>query len=442
MSINTRVGSGQLFVRFVSVGLISLFASVIFLKSTSVAGPYSAVTLGLFIFIINLVAVLGYTFAVLKSPQVLAESDAPDLAYYLGFCLTVGALSATFITDTLISQFAAINKVGIDAASMQTDLIKGSLIQFGVGLTATLIGLCAKIYLASKQSSDSLEPEELYRNFRVEINTFEKEMRLITDSYTRTVEDSISRLNISVSDACSSFDKLREVANKSNELIADNISQDNISKPIHEFINSISAITKVTQEFSSAGKESIQGFKEISSSMNTMKSSIESVDVSIESLQANIVLLSNSTQSLVESNDGIKSSNKTLSTDIGSFSSTIRSATQNSGEFFASLKVVGEQITQTGKEFSALKDRAELGVAGVSLFSERLGGLANSLSQLGNQLTSLESLLVKNNSDLKLSNQTSRTFISDIENFQNIIKKITTDLGALESRLSRINNSN
>lgn len=442
MSINTRVGSGQLFVRFVSVGLISLFASVIFLKSTSVAGPYAAVILGLFIFIINLVAVLGYTFAVLKSPQVLAESDAPDLAYYLGFCLTVGALSATFITDTLLSQFASVNSAGRDAAQLQTDLIKGSLIQFGVGLTATLIGLCAKIYLSSKQSNDSLEPEELYRNFRVEINTFEKEMRLITDSYTRTVEDSVSRLNASVSDACSSFDKLREVANKSNQLIADNISQDNIAKPINEFINSISTITKVTQEFSTAGKESIQGFKEISSSMSTMKSSIESADVSIKSLQASTALLSNSTQSLVESNNGIKSSNQTLSTDITGFSSNIKSATQNVGEFFASLKVVGEQITQTGKEFSTLKDRAELGVAGVSLFSDRLSGLANSLVQLGNQLTTLENLLVKNNSDLKLSNETNRSFISDIENFQNIIKKITYDLSAFESRLSRINNAN
>jgi chromosome segregation ATPase len=235
---------------------------------------------------------------------------------------------------------------------------------------------------------------------------------------------------------------LREVANKSNELIAVTISQDNIAKPINEFINSISAITKVTKEFSTAGKESIQGFKEISSSMDTMKSSIESADVSIKSLQASTVWLSNSTQSLVESNDGIKASNKTLSTDIGSFSSTIKSASQNADEFFTSLKVVSEQITQTGKEFSTLKDKAELGVAGVALFSERLADLANSLSQLGNQLTSLESLLVKNNSDLKLSNQTNRTFISDIENFQNIIKKITADLGALESRLNRINNAN
>jgi chromosome segregation ATPase len=249
-------------------------------------------------------------------------------------------------------------------------------------------------------------------------------------------------LNASVSDACSSFDKLREVANKSNELIADTISQDNIAKPIDEFINSISAITKVTKEFSIAGKESIEGFKEISSSLGTMKSSIESADTSIRSMQSSTLELSNSTKGLLESNSGIKSSNQTLSTDIASFSSTVKSGTQNAGEFFASLKVVGEQITQTGKEFSALKDRAELGVAGVALFSERLGGLANSLSQLGNQLTSLESLLVKNNSDLKLSNQTNRTFISDIENFQNVIKKITTDLGALESRLSRINNAN
>lgn len=442
MSINTRVGSGQLFVRFVSVGLISLFASVIFLKSTSVAGPYSAVTLGLFIFIINLVAVLGYTFAVLKSPQVLAESDAPDLAYYLGFCLTVGALSATFITDTLLSQFASINYVGKDAAAAQTDLIKGSLIQFGVGLTATLIGLCAKIYLSSKQSNDSLEPEELYRNFRVEINTFEKEMRLITDSYTRTVENSVSKINSSVSDACSSFDKLREVANKSNELIANNISQDNISKPINDFVNSISTITNVTKEFSTAGKDSIQGFKEIASSLETMKSSIETADVSIKSLQASTVWLSNSTQRLVETNDGIKLSNQSLSTDITGFSSTIKSATQNTGEFFINLKEVSGHITQTGKEFSTLNDQAELGIAGVSLFSERLGGLASSLSQLGNQLATLENLLVKNNSDLKLSNDTNRAFISDIESFQNVIKKITSDLVVFESRLSRINNSN
>lgn len=148
MSINTRVGSGQLFVRFVTVGLISLLVSVVFLKFTSIFGVYTTLTLGLCIFVINLVSVLGYTFAVLKSPQILSESDAPDLAYYLGFCLTVGALSVTFIVDTLLSQFATINWNDKEVAQLQTDLIKGSLIQFGVGLTATLIGLCAKIYLA------------------------------------------------------------------------------------------------------------------------------------------------------------------------------------------------------------------------------------------------------------------------------------------------------
>ena len=442
MSLNTRVGSGQLFVRFVTVGLISLFGSVIFLKSSSIAGVYTAVILGLCIFVINLVAVLGYTFAVLKSPQVLAESDSPDLAYYLGFCLTVGALSATFITDTLLSQFASINSIGRDVAQLQTDLIKGSLIQFGVGLTATLIGLCAKIYLASKQSSESLEPEELYRNFRVEINTFEKEMRLITDSYTKTVEDSVSRLKTSVSDTCNSFDKLREVASKSNDLIASNISHDNITLPINEFIESITKITKVTKEFTSAGKESIDGFKGISESLVAMKSSVESADESIKSMQSSTQELSNSTKSLLESNGSIKSSNQVLSADIAGFSATIKSASQNANEFLTSLKQVGDRISQTGQEFSELQGKAKNSFDGVAQFSERLSGLANSLVQLGNQLITLENLLIKNNSDLKLSNESNRTFISDIENFQNVVKKITSDLVTFESRLSRINNAN
>jgi hypothetical protein len=442
MSINTRVGSGQLFVRFVTVGLISLFVSVVFLKFTSIFGVYTTLTLGLCIFVINLVSVLGYTFAVLKSPQILSESDAPDLAYYLGFCLTVGALSATFIVDTLLSQFATINWNDKEVAQLQTDLIKGSLIQFGVGLTATLIGLCAKIYLASKQSSESLEPEELYRNFRVEISTFEKEMRLVTDSYTKTIEDNVSRLQSSVSNACNSFDKLREVANSSNDLISKNISQDNISKPIKEFIISISSITSVTKEFISVGKESISGFKEISQSLDSMKSSVQSVDATIKLMQESTLELSNSTKGLVESNSVVKSNNQVLSTDLTGFSSNIKSASQNASNFVLTLKQVGDQITQTGQEFSELKGKANSGVENITLFSEKLGGLSNSFVQLGNQISTLQNLLIKNNSDLKSSNESNKMFISDIDDFQNVIKKITSDLVTLESALGRINKLN
>ena len=439
MSINTRVGSGQLFVRFVTVGLTALFVSIISLKFTNIFGVYTTLILGLCIFTINLVSVLGYTLAVIKSSQVLAETDAPDLAYYLGFCLTVGALSVTFIVDTMLDQFAL----------QQTDLIKSSLVQFGVGLTATLIGLCAKIYLSSEQSSESLEPEELYRNFRVEISAFEKEMRLITDSYTRTVEDNISILNVSVSklDASISgtfisFDKLRDVVNKSNVLITENISHENISKPINDFIKSISAITKVTKEFASEGKVAIDGFKDISSSMVSMKSNIETTDASIKSLQASTVLLSNSAQNLVESNDNIKLSNQSLSTDITGFSSTVKLATQSAGEFLSTLKIAGERISLTSQEFSELNNKTQLGVAGFSLLIEKMNSIVISLSQFGNQLTALENLLIKNNSDLKLSNESSRTFISDVDNFQKVIKNISSELTTFELKLNRINNAN
>ncbi len=441
MSINTRVGSGQLFVRFVTVGLASLFFSVVFLKTTNIFAVYTTLILGLCIFTINLVAVLGYTLAVLKSPHVLAESDAPDLAYYLGFCLTVGALSITFIVDTLLSQFATIYLSDKDVAQLQTDLIKGSLIQFGVGLTATLIGLCAKIYLASKQSSESLEPEELYRNFRVEISTFEKEMRLVTDSYTKTIEDNVSKLESSVSSACNSFDKLREIANTSNDLISKNISQDNIAKPIKDFVESIGSITSVTKEFVSAGKNLIEGFKELSKSLEAMKSNVQSTDLTIKSLASSTQELTISSKDLVESNSVIKLNNQTLSNDITDFSSTIKSATETTNQFLSSLKVIGDRITITGQEFNDLKVKAQSGVEGFTLFSEKLKTISTSLIQLDDQITNLHNLLIKNNSDLKLSNDHSKSFVADIENFHNSIKKLTSDLSKLESALSRINNS-
>jgi hypothetical protein len=81
-------------------------------------------------------------------------------------------------------------------------------------------------------------------------------------------------------------------------------------------------------------------------------------------------------------------------------------------------------------------------VAGFSLFFEKMNSIVISLSQFGNQLTALENLLMKNNSDLKLSNESSRTFISDVDNFQKVIKNISSELTTFESKLNRINNAN
>ena len=152
MQSSTTQTSGIYFVRYLAFGLIALVLSIVGLKSTEIAGKFTVLFVAGSIFLINIAAVLGYTTAVLKNKALLIEADSPDLAYYLGFCLTVGALSATFITDTLVSQFATMEMNDRVAATFQSDLIKGSLVQFGTGLTATLIGLCAKIFLAAKQS--------------------------------------------------------------------------------------------------------------------------------------------------------------------------------------------------------------------------------------------------------------------------------------------------
>ena len=81
-------------------------------------------------------------------------------------------------------------------------------------------------------------------------------------------------------------------------------------------------------------------------------------------------------------------------------------------------------------------------MAGFSLFFEKMNSIVISLTQFGNQLTALENLLIKNNSDLKFSNESSRTFISDVDNFQKVIKNISSELTTFELKLNRINNAN
>jgi len=263
MTKNDKVGSGTLFVKYTSIGLIALFTSIVFLKSSNLAGVYTAIVLGAVIFLVNLFSVLGYTRAVLQKPNILAESDAPDLAYYLGFCLTVGALSATFITDTLLAQSAANSASQLLAAEAQSDLIKGSLVQFGVGLTATLIGLCAKVYLASRQSEGTLELEEFYRRFRLEIQGFQMEMQGATTSYTQTLNNNMLHIKSAMDEVRDSFIELSEVAKNANAIISLKLGDDSIGKPITEFSESVKSFNNSAKGLADSGKDSIATFKVI-----------------------------------------------------------------------------------------------------------------------------------------------------------------------------------
>lgn len=411
MNSNTRIRSGALFVKYASIGLVALFASVVFLKYSHIAGAYTAIALGGAIFLINLFAVLGYTFAVLKNPSVLAESDSPDLAYYLGFSLTVGALSATFITDTLISQFASLNTNATVAAGVQSDLIKGSLIQFGVGLTATLIGLCSKIFLASRQSVESTEPEELYRNFRNEIFSFQRGMEDVTTSYSQTVANSTRQLENAVAEACTAFENLSNTAKQSSAVIATNINQETIGKPVTDFLDSIRSFKDVSSDLSESGKQSAESFMRINTSLEALSASLKNADSIIVNLNANTAQLSDSTKSLLESNSAVKDDHQNLSSGMYAFATTLKSANSNAESFSSNI----------------------------SSSSQGLSALNNSVSGISSQLSTFDNLLQKTIGDFKLNADSGRSFSSDIDVLHSGIKKLISELNTLESKLSRMN---
>jgi hypothetical protein len=109
--------------------LLAIIAGSVYLRSQQ-----NEVTwiLALAILCSNFVAVFGYSMAILKREDLLADPDAPDLAYYLGFSLTVGALSFSFLAD-LGAMKAANPQL---QAVLKSSLVSGSLAQFGAGLLA------------------------------------------------------------------------------------------------------------------------------------------------------------------------------------------------------------------------------------------------------------------------------------------------------------------
>jgi uncharacterized phage infection (PIP) family protein YhgE len=218
-------------------------------------------------------------------------------------------------------------------ALVQSDLVKGSLIQFGVGLTATLIGLCAKIYLASKQSVESTEPEELYRNFRNEIYSFQHGMEEVTTSYSQTLANSTRQLENAVAEACSAFENLSSTAKQSSAVIATNINQETIGKPVTDFLDSIRSFKDVSSDLSESGKQSAESFGRINATLTALSISLKNADSIIANLNANTAQLSDSTKSLLESNSAVKDDHQNLSSGMYAFATTLKSANSNAESF-------------------------------------------------------------------------------------------------------------
>lgn len=359
--------SGALFVRYTSFGLIAIFGAIALFKFGNYFQDKNAIALGAVIFLINLFTVLGYTYAVLSDDNLLAESDSPDLAYYLGFSLTVGALSSTFIVDTLIGQSAT--------AEVKSDLIKNSLLQFGIGLTATLIGLCAKIYLSSKQNTSQTEPEELIRSFRFQINDFQQAIQESTIEFTETLKQSTAQLSESVTKAMSSFESLNETIVTTNQNIIDKLGSDRFQQAINDFSDSVNQFLSTTNKFVDANSKAVTSITEVTTRLNTLSSASNTVATQIGQLEKNSNELNISTKNLNDVTIDLIDTQKIVTSQTKKVSSSLDGA-------YESIIKLNSSVDDATKKFA-------IGFGDTS----ELQNFKSSLSRTHDELRRLESLV-------------------------------------------------
>jgi predicted nucleic acid-binding Zn-ribbon protein len=370
-----KYSAGNIFAKFLAVGIIVLFFLIIGVKLFGVQSNSVTLALAASIFVVNLFIVLGYASAIMRNESLLIEEDAADLAYYLGFSLTVASLALSFISD-----------IGLDSsADAKSTLVKGSLAQFGAGLLATLIGLSAKIIINSKQSNLASNPEVLYQKFRQEIKGFEISLAAMTSSMDVTIKSACQSINSSAEHAADSMQKLAERLKVSSDTISENLTVDKISKPISAFSSELLKLHAPANNFNVEMGNLVKSVSAITGNLNsfnetllTLKNSTLEEHKSIDDLvqskkisnEINVLhngLLTEQNTALAESNKQflkLKTGSAKAGESIDTFASSSMALTERSVELEANMIRVNQSIISTIERLSQLVNSTnDLGVA-------------------------------------------------------------------------------
>ncbi len=358
------VTPARFFLTYIAFGMLSLLT--IIAVSVYLRNQQYDVTWALAISILasNFLAVWGYAAAILRRSELLADPEAPDLAYYLGFSLTVGALSFSFLADLGALQAANPQQ----QATLRSGLVSGSLAQFGAGLLATLIGLSFKIYLASQQHRTSNDPSEMYNQFRMEVSSFSSMLRNLSTELTTSINHASSEIQNSGQLARNSMIEMSETLARASQAISVNITHERIAAPVDRFIAELESISTPLQTAN-------QVILEFSKQTNDANLSIKAA--AAEYLAASQIVRQSATSIDVFSNSITKLNPdlEELNLKLGEFLSVCNSGT-------TSLKLLTENTNLTASEIekNAKKLQELHPVVGDSI--ERLKALAADINQV------------------------------------------------------------
>jgi methyl-accepting chemotaxis protein len=445
--------AGNIFVRFLGFGIIALLCLIIGVKTFTSHSGSSTLALAGAIFIVNMIVVVGYAFAVVRTESILSEEDAPDLAYYLGFSLTVASLALSFISDVGMASNAAANST----------LVKGSLAQFGSGLLATLIGLCAKIFIASKQAHLASNPEILYQEFRMEIKGFENAMSAMAASLDSSIKAACNSINASAESAADSMEKLSVRLKVSSDSISEHLTVEKIAKPIEAFSAELLKLQDPAQEFRAEMSTLVgsalaitKSFTDLDTSISNVRQStieeIKNIDGLAETKKRLNEASKNSIDLLEEQNITVAETNKQLTKLKNSSAKTTESyelvsaasdkLVSRSGELEEGLATINRSMQETAqrlaelvaltKDFgSSLKssgDSVEVLSVRSTAVNAALSGTSNALSEVGSKFNGVPESLDRTLHSLNALTNSFNTTANSTEPFVRSLNSVNAPL--------------
>lgn len=367
------MGASKYFVRYILLGLALQVVVIAILKASSLKGmwgsdsPVGSIGLALGILAISLLTLFGYIHAVKRDPQLLADESSPDLAYYLGFALTVGALAISFIVDLFLVRYDP---------SIRADLVHGSLGQFGAGLVATVLGLAGKIHLNSLQDATEDEPEVLYRDLRANVRVLSDELRDSVDSLRSAFKEASEELARGAEESKTALVSLTETIVAATTTIENTLSRENVEAPVKRFVSELVSLTDsvaVTgpriEQLAAVAVDTRRSLSALHESVNALDSSVNAGQESLEGLSGTL--------------KEIEGQSKALAPKFAQLVSTTNSLTESQTDLSKSTV----QLTKLTSEHA---DALGTSLPSVQAFQEASGLLAREMSTLASKVSSID----------------------------------------------------
>jgi len=375
--------SGSLFVRFSILGLLVL---ALLILGSKVLEIQSIVPIAAGIILSTLLMVGLYTLAVLRDDELLLEPDAPDLAYYLGFSLTVGALALTFLSDLMLAQMEGdVSQI----AAAKGQLITRALSQFGAGLLATLFGLSAKIYLSSKQSNRVQDPTAVANKFRLELAEFRRLIEATSAELSSSIRDGCGTINNASSQAEKSIGSMAKHISDSSVVIAQCFNADKIGAPVAAFVKEVEGIAAPLASLR-------EGVGKLNSKIDQVRSSLEKYDsviitsaASIEAHTTKMLNAGNESDKLSQALVGLSKESHTLEGSIRSAAESIGSIASPAAGLVSTFEATLNAMAALSEASSDLTDELKTTKRAAASQSEQFTRLSGSSQTAEVSLNSL-----------------------------------------------------